>query len=442
VRGAGSLECGSLRADAHRVRDIEGGLVTVTCRRCLADQAFDIDAVLDAEGVPDCGSCAKPMVRGERGPGTVSAANYVLEPDVRIMRSLRRVPGLVRAVQLYAKVVTDDDLLLMRYADDIEISAQQLPEIYDLYVEAGSRLGLSPESLPPLFVEQQRAPNASTAGVERAHLVVTSGLLELMTDGELVAVLGHELGHVQAGHFTYTTALHRVHDLASIVTTMTPVSIDELMLRVLGNPAVLAWVRAAERTADRAGLLAARRPRDMVTGLMKLAGAPPKLTGNVELEAFTAQATRFEELIEGSVRRRLLVAKDAIYLSHPFPAVRVSEALQLLGAPVWFDILERVHEAEPGKWERVCDHCQGLVAAWDVVCRHCAWTVEPPEQDDEHDESEPIGAEPPPETGAWREMVTEQAKRASSWRPSLRSRRGSEGGDDAHEPGEAAASSP
>lgn len=409
-------------------------MVTVKCRRCLANNAFDLGAVLDAEGIPTCGSCEKPVMRGDRGHGTVSAANYVLDPDVRIMRSLRRVPGLVRAVQLYAKIVTDDDLLLMRYADDIEISAQQLPEVYDLYIEAGARLGLSPESLPPLFVEQQRAPNASTAGVERAHLVVTAGLLELMTDGELVAILGHELGHVQSGHFTYTTALHRVHDLASIATSMTPVSIDELMLRALGNPAVLAWVRAAERTADRAGMLAARRPRDMVTALMKLAGAPPKLTGNVELEAFTAQAERFEQLIEGSVRRRLLVAKDAIYLSHPFPAVRVSEALALLGTPAWFDILERVNDDEPGRWERICDHCQGLVVAWDVVCRHCAWTVEPPPEDDEQDESEMIGAEPPPETGAWREMVTEQAKRASSWRPSLRSRRGSEAGDDEDEP--------
>jgi Zn-dependent protease with chaperone function len=399
-------------------------MISVTCRRCLAENSIELSALLDSVSVPLCSSCGKTTIRGERREGAITAANYVLRPDVQTMRSLRRVPGLVRAVQLYAKMVNDNDLLLDRYAENIEISVRQLPEIHELYQEAGARLGFAGDNLPPLFVNAERQPQAGTAGVERAFICISSGLLEVMTAAEIVAVLGHELGHVQAGHFTYTSAIVGFRQFVGAAARMTPIAIDDLLVNVLGDPAVLAWVRAAERTADRAGMLAARQPRDMVTAMMKIAGAPPITVSELSYEAFVQQSERFEEMISRSTRRRLIMAKDAIQRTHPFPAVRVGEMIRLLESAAWFDILERVHDSDPGRWERACDHCDGLVAEWDVVCRHCAWTVAT------EDDNDAASGEPPPDVGAWREQLTDQAKRAGSWRPRRRGTRSLEPEDD------------
>ena len=392
--------------------------MTIVCRRCLAEFDAALDQTLDAGEIPDCAACGKPIVRGDRREGSISAANYVRDADVRTMRSIRRVPGLVRAVQLYAKVMADDDLLLDRYADDVQISQQQLPGIYELYLEAGERLSIANEKMPPLFLDGDRAPNAATAGVERPFVIVSAGLIEIMTPDEVLAVFGHELGHVQAGHFTYTTAIRGFRQMVGLAAKFSPVDFDDIAIELLGDPLVLAWIRAAERTADRAGMIAARRPRDMVTAMMKLAGAPPALLADLNYDAFAQQAAEFERLVSTSARRRLLVAKDVISRTHPFPAVRVAEMLELLQSAEWIDIQERVHAHEPGRWERTCDRCTGLVSDWDVVCRHCAWTVP-----DGEEEGVTAAPEPPPHDAAtWREQLLQQGRRASTWRPSRRPR--------------------
>jgi Zn-dependent protease with chaperone function len=402
-------------------------MATIVCRRCLTERDFDLNEALDSGGVPECGACGRPVVSGERRERCISAANYIRNADVRTMRSIRRVPGLVHAVQMYAKAVTDDDLLLDRYADDVRISSSQLPEIYELYLEAGRRLGLPSESMPPLFLEGSREPGAATGGVERPFVILTAGLLEVMTPGEILAVMGHELGHVQAGHFTYTTAIRGVRQIIGRAAKLSPVAFDDLLVELLGDPLLLAWVRAAERTADRAGMIAARRPRDMVTAMMKIAGAPPTVVAELNYEAFAEQASEFEQLVERSTRRRLLVAKDIINRSHPFPAVRVAEMVELLDSTEWLDIQERVLDSSPGRWERACANCAGTVADWDVVCRHCAWTV--PESEGESDVG-PTDAEAPPDPSRWREQLVTQSRKASSWRPPKWSRGGGDGAED------------
>ena len=57
------------------------------------------------------------------------------------------------------------------------------------------------------------------------------------------------------------------------------------------------WVRAAELSCDRAALIVAGDPKVVVSVLMKLSGGCPKLSGQLNVDAFLDQARRYVYMI-------------------------------------------------------------------------------------------------------------------------------------------------
>jgi heat shock protein HtpX len=80
------------------------------------------------------------------------------------------------------------------------VSETQYPEIYrrlePLVRPLAERMGIP---MPKLWVTPDLSPNAFATGRNPAHasVAVTSGILQIMKDRELSAVLAHELGHVK-----------------------------------------------------------------------------------------------------------------------------------------------------------------------------------------------------------------------------------------------------
>lgn len=309
------------------------------------------------------------------------------------MLGLARVPGLVRLVQLFARRFSDEDIALEHYADDLRVTADQLPDVHDRYVAAGQRLGFSEDALPMLFITQEPTPSAMTSGVERAVIIVTTGLMDLVDDDELQAVLGHELGHVQAGHYLYSTALAYAGRLGRLVSQFTPTVWDNLIMGIAAAPAVLFWRRVGEVTADRAGIIAGPRPMAMMTALMKLAGAPADRIASASLEEFARQAAEYERLRDETLMRRLMMAEDVLYRGHPFPVARLGAATDFLAGGDYLQALRAAAANDAAPHTETCPHCGGSISDWDVVCRHCAWGIkrvdgavregeEPPDEDD------------------------------------------------------------
>jgi Zn-dependent protease with chaperone function len=141
------------------------------------------------------------------------------------------------------------------------------PSPLDLLVRQCATL-LSIEYVPEAFILQSGQPNAFTFGrEEHAYIVVDLSLLALLSSGELMMVIAHELGHVKSGHMMY-------HTLAEILGSGISLSASVLGLDMLSIPlrlALLSWHRESEVTADRAGLLAVNDIDVMKSLLPKLA---------------------------------------------------------------------------------------------------------------------------------------------------------------------------
>jgi len=77
-----------------------------------------------------------------------------------------------------------------------EIEKKDNPRLYRTVENLSITLGIP---MPKVFVIEDSAPNAFATGRNPQHAIVaaTTGLLDIMDDRELAAVMAHEMGHVQ-----------------------------------------------------------------------------------------------------------------------------------------------------------------------------------------------------------------------------------------------------
>jgi len=77
-----------------------------------------------------------------------------------------------------------------------EIQKSDNPRLYRVVENLSITLGMQ---MPKVYIINDSAPNAFATGRDPKHAIVaaTTGLLDIMDDRELAAVMAHEMGHVQ-----------------------------------------------------------------------------------------------------------------------------------------------------------------------------------------------------------------------------------------------------
>jgi heat shock protein HtpX len=88
------------------------------------------------------------------------------------------------------------DKIALSFAGAKPVSQEEAPELYRI---VGRVAQMAELPTPKLYVIDQPAPNAFATGRDPQHAVVavTRGILEVVNERELTAVLAHELGHVR-----------------------------------------------------------------------------------------------------------------------------------------------------------------------------------------------------------------------------------------------------
>jgi Zn-dependent protease with chaperone function len=237
--------------------------------------------------------------------------------DRRATANLKQFPGLDLVVRNLLGPLAEQFFYLENIASSVLVGPQQLPDVYGLLVEACTILDLE---VPALYVRQHPAPNAYTFAMrgKQPFIVVHTSLMDLLTLAELQAVIAHELGHLKCEHGVYLT-------LANIL-MLAAGQMPGLGGQIAQNmqQQILAWVRCAEFSCDRAALLASQNSRVVSSVLMKLAGGSPKLASQLNLDAFLAQARAYDDISNDQMGDLLKQAMTA-QLSHPVPVLRARE---------------------------------------------------------------------------------------------------------------------
>jgi Zn-dependent protease with chaperone function len=236
--------------------------------------------------------------------------------DLEATNTLKQLPGFDLLVRNLLGPVAEQFFYLENIASSILVGEQQLPQIYHLLLEACRILDLEP---PQLYVRQHPVPNAYTFAMrgKQPFVVMHTSLIELLNPAEIQAVIAHELGHLKCDHGVYLTLANL------LVLAAGALPMGNLLTQGLQEQ-IMAWLRCAEFTCDRAALLATQDPQVMMSVLMKLAGGSPSLVGQLNLDAFIAQARAYEEFSKtemGALLKQLQTAQ----LTHPVPVLRARE---------------------------------------------------------------------------------------------------------------------
>lgn len=180
--------------------------------------------------------------------------------------------------------------LLLATSGAVEIQKKDNPRYYRIVENLAITIGIQ---TPKVYIIDDPAPNAFASGRDPKHAVVaaTSGLLEIMDDNELEAVMAHEMGHVQNYDirvsmiaFGLVSAIGFLTDIVLRIlffggnrrdSNMSPIVMIIGIAVLILAPIVaviiqLAISRQREYLADATGALTTRDPEALASALTKL----------------------------------------------------------------------------------------------------------------------------------------------------------------------------
>jgi Zn-dependent protease with chaperone function len=239
--------------------------------------------------------------------------------DANATEALKSVPGIDLIVAKIMEYGLERIFYLNNTASNVRVTERQFPRLYRT-LGWGCRI-LNIEE-PELYIAVDPVPNAFTYGHTRPFITMTSGLVDMLDDEERFFVIGHELGHIKAGHVLYTIIARNIAEIIALVGQAT-LGIGALLGQSL-VVALLDWYRKAELTADRAGLLCIQDLDPCIRTFMKLAGGASKLYPEMDRTEFIKQIRDYEEA-DFSILNQAYKILLTTYRTHPFPILRAKE---------------------------------------------------------------------------------------------------------------------
>jgi hypothetical protein len=319
------------------------------------------------------------MSERQRFPGLSSTA-FEHPTDKATLAALRKAPGIDWVFRKFNEYGGDRAGRLYCLSDTVRVDRNQCKDLYGLLVESCAILDMP---VPQLYIDQRPFANAFTFCVESPIIVLYSGLIDLLDEDEWRVVLGHELGHIKAGHVLYRQIAEFLANLLMRLGGRTFGLAQGLGMGLFY--AFFHWYRQSELTADRAGFLASQ---DIITVLnveMKLAGGSRKLYAQMDKDAFLQQGRDYEEMGRDALNSFFKMGQT-LHTTHPFPAVRAMEIDAWAKGEEYADILKgnyakmsetptpttEVFQDTPPDDARTCPNCKASISYRAFVfCPEC-----------------------------------------------------------------------
>ncbi len=243
--------------------------------------------------------------------------------DRQAEQALRSLPGFDFIARKFVEFFAERLQLVYLMGNTIQVGPRQYSTIYQIFRECVRDLDIYPE--PALFIEQNPSANSYALGQDHPYIVINTGILDLLNEAEIRAVLAHELGHIKCGHTILIQMAMWAMSAASALGELT-FGIGNFVSQGLIY-AFYEWRRKAELSADRAALLVVDDLNPVMSSMMLISGGSIKYANECSLQEFIRQSENYQALDEDGLNQiyKFLIYNGAqgTMLSHPFPVERL-----------------------------------------------------------------------------------------------------------------------
>lgn len=271
--------------------------------------------------------------------------------DAAALKTLESIPILPTVVKKVMDIGIEQLTYGTNMASKVLLSPTQLPKLYNILPPICKRLGIRE---PGFYLEMNPMPNAYAFGDTYTAITITSGLVEMLTEEELAAVVAHECGHILCRHMLY-------HTVALVLTNE---MLQSEILGVLAAPvkyALLYWNRKSELSCDRVSAFHCG-PKTAIGLMSRLAGGPKSITDEINLVELAEQADKYDAICKDGAWNRVLQTYAVLGNDHPFTSVRIREILRWVAS----DQYQELRQKYPS-----CHHCFREIVSGAKFCKHC-----------------------------------------------------------------------
>ena len=239
----------------------------------------------------------------------------------------------------------------LNMASKVRLAPTQLPRLYNILPPICERLEIKE---PEFYLEMNPSPNAYAFGDTQTAITITSALVDMMSEDELIGVVAHECGHIACRHMLY-------HTLVQIIANASGMFEALAKLAVPIHYALMYWQRKSELSCDRAAAYIVG-PKATASMLARLAGGPKSITSELNLEELAEQADLYDAFCKNGLWNKTLQTYAVMDQDHPFTSVRVREMLKWVESEDYQNMIKN---------NPVCPHCHKAIDASWKFCQHC-----------------------------------------------------------------------
>lgn len=273
--------------------------------------------------------------------------------DAAALKTLESIPVLPAVVKKVMDIGIEQLTYGTNMATKVLLSPTQLPKLYNILPPICKRLGIRE---PGFYLEMNPLPNAYAFGDTYTAITITSGLVELLTEEELIAAVAHECGHILCRHMLY-------HTVASILANQLLQSEILGMLTTPVKVALLYWNRKSELSCDRVSTFHCG-PKATISLMSRLAGGPKSITDDINLVELAEQADKYDAICKDGAWNRVLQTYAIMGNDHPYTSVRIRETLRWVAS----DSYQKLRKKYPS-----CPYCYREIAPGARFCKNCGY---------------------------------------------------------------------
>lgn len=302
----------------------------------------------------------------------VNPKDYYHPQDRKALQELQQIPGFSAALKAFMKVFSENMIQGMNMSNKVRITDKQLPELYRLLPPLCETLGIDE---PEFYLELNPVANAYTMGDSIISITVTSGLIELMDEKQLTAVIAHECGHIACRHVLY-------HTMADVVLGAGSAVLGGNLLTAGLQLAFFHWQRCSELSCDRAAAVCMDGYETVAEVMALLASGSAELAKRIDMELYMEQAEDYRNFMNDSGWNKMLQYYALMNQSHPFLSVRALEVREWCGSDSFKNIMDYKYEQKPRLVIRkgICPGCgRETKEEWEF-CRFCGRRLRGKEQ--------------------------------------------------------------